>query len=77
MTNLSKKFLYALFSLLVFTNRMIGQAPASSDSPYSDQRFATPGDPAWYEAPSIWIALLLLIVVLVVLRMRKKQEHYT
>lgn len=77
MTNLLNKLLYTFFSALVFANSLTAQAPASSDSPYSDQRFATPDNPAWYETPSIWIALVLLLIVLIVLRMRKKQEKYT
>lgn len=52
-------------------------APASSDSPYSDQKYISPDEPAWYETPILWIGLALLIIVSVVLYVRNKKKRYT
>lgn len=77
MTNTFNKILNTIIFLLTIAGHAIAQAPASSESPYSDQKFPTPDDPVWYETPTIWIALVLLLIVLIVLRIRRKQEKYT
>lgn len=77
MTNLFDKMYCSIFLLFISGSALLAQAPASSDSPYSDQKFTPPDDPSWYETPSLWIALMLVVVVLTVLRMRKQQEKYT
>jgi LPXTG-motif cell wall-anchored protein len=65
------------FFIIAVSQVMAQGASAASDSPYSDQRFITPDQPAWYEAPVLWIGLALLILTLVVLYIRKKRERYT
>jgi|AntRauTorckE5430_2_1112549.scaffolds.fasta_scaffold07711_2 cell division protein FtsW (lipid II flippase) len=77
MTNHFNRLQYAVFLLLISGTTLIAQAPASSNSPYSDQKFTPPDNPAWYETPTLWIALILVVIVLIVMRMRKKQEKYT
>lgn len=75
MIKISNRLQQIVFLLLVAVSTLAAQAPASSDSPYSDQKFTPPENPAWYETPSLWIALALLLVVLIVLRMRKKEKY--
>ncbi|MEQ8705243.1 MAG: hypothetical protein RIC19_15055 [Phaeodactylibacter sp.] len=77
MTKLIYRLRYVFFLLSSSASSLIAQTPAYSDSPYSDQKFTPPNDPAWYETPSLWIALVLMLIVLIVLRMRKSQEKYT
>jgi LPXTG-motif cell wall-anchored protein len=74
-----KHRLFTLINFLLFAvGDLIAQgASAASDSPYSDQKYVPPDDPAWYETPTLWIGLALLVIVLVVLYMRRKKERYT
>jgi len=74
-----KHRLFTIISFLLFAvGSLFAQgAPASSDSPYSDQKYITPDDPAWYETPILWIGLALLVIALVVLYIRRKKERYT
>ncbi|NBC06449.1 MAG: LPXTG cell wall anchor domain-containing protein [Bacteroidetes bacterium] len=76
---MTKHRLFTIISFLLFAvGELTAQgAPAASDSPYSDQRYITPDDPAWYETPVLWIGLALLVIALVVLYMRRKKERYT
>jgi LPXTG-motif cell wall-anchored protein len=71
--------LLPMVSTLLFAagNLMAQGAPASSDSPYSDQRYIAPDEPAWYETPMLWIGLVLLVIVLAVLYVRRRKERYT
>lgn len=72
------RLLYMISFLLLAIGDLAAQgASAASDSPYSDQRYATPDDPAWYETPVLWIGLALLVIALVVLYTRRKKERYT
>lgn len=51
-----------------------GQAPDYGSSPYSDQKYDGANHLAWYQAPFLWVGLILLILVigLVVARRRRK-----
>jgi len=73
------RFILTVFALHSAVATLVAQAPspASSDSPYSDQKFAPYDQPEWYETPALWIGLVLLILALVLLRIKKKRERYT
>jgi len=73
----NKRFFAFLGFICLQSVRLIAQAPASSDSPYSDQKFTPADEPAWYETPAIWIGIALLLIVLIVLYIRRNREQYT
>ncbi len=67
--------LIAIFTAVQYS--LIAQSPASSNSIYSDQKYAPYENPAWWETPSVWIGLALLIIVVIVLIIGRRKRKYT
>lgn len=56
----------------------IGQIPEYGESPYSDQKYDPPTNPAWYESPYLWVGVVLaLVLVGIILFRRSKRDRYT
>jgi hypothetical protein len=50
------------------------RAQPESESPYSDQAFDPPEDPAWYDTPFFYVGLILFLAVLLLLLYRQDRN---
>lgn len=64
------KFLITSYLLLI----TLVTATAQNGRMYDDQKYTQYKDPAWYDAPLLWVALAVVLGVIIFLRYRKMQR---